>query len=716
MTAAASIAQILNPASAQAFLDMLDACHLPISDITPSHWYEQNMTMPEGSAFPGAFNYNITPYWREVVDCFDKNHPAKTISIMGGAQIGKSAGVLMPLIGYSIKNNPGRMLFLTGHSDLSDEAMDNIDFMLLNTGLSPIVGTQVIRKKNNRSGDTLKVKEFPGGHLRMGSVTNDNLLRQRDVMIIIVDDFDAAKRSSKSAGSKKVLVEQRQAMFEHKRKTCYVSSPQIKGDSNIHEVFLLGDQRYYHVPCPNCGTMIILQWSTPFIGQTNPNSHPLKAVPAVENQSADSPLGAGGEGAGIYYQVNSVNQVIPSSVGYVCQHCAGFFNESHKYEMNLNGRWTPTAQPVEQNHYSYQLSSLYGPPGAFNWVKYAQVHANANPSGQAQKLSEQQSFENIVLGLPYEIPAEAPQGNQLQNNCRNYSPGTVPETLSIRDGNGAILLLTCAADLNGTEDDARLDYEVLAWSSTGASYSITHGSIGTFIPMEGSKKYKADREHFTYRHGAHNSVWPLFDQVLNTVFNFDTQRTGGGGPRRMKVALTALDTGHYTTNAYAYIDKTNHNVVGVKGDKDNQYRKYGIDTPKFHPAKERNKLFILESNQIKDELASHMQLKWDPGNQLTQPHYFMNYPQPQDGLYLYPTFFKHYEAEERQTEIKDGQGIASRWQKKASNLQNHFWDVRCYNIAARDIFTYLMFKELKQPDPHRRTWPDYAALINPSKP
>jgi len=42
--------------------------------------------------------------------------------------------------------------------------------------------------------------------------------------------------------------------------------------------------------------------------------------------------------------------------------------------------------------------------------------------------------------------------------------------------------------MNGTEQDARMDYEVVAWSESGATYSIKHGSIGTFIPREGAKK------------------------------------------------------------------------------------------------------------------------------------------------------------------------------------------------------------------------------------
>ena len=75
---------------------------------------------------------------------------------------------------------------------------------------------------------------------------------------------------------------------------------------------------------------------------------------------------------------------------------------------------------------------------------------------------------------------------------------TIPEKLSVKDGNGQVVLITLASDLNGKMDDARLDYEVVAWTESGANYSIDHGSIGTFIPNQTQRqKDKDDREHWT---------------------------------------------------------------------------------------------------------------------------------------------------------------------------------------------------------------------------
>jgi phage terminase large subunit GpA-like protein len=654
--------------------EILDSTKIHISTLKPSEWYEQNMIMPRGSAFPGPFSFNLTPYWREPLDCAAKDHPAKEISIMKGAQLGGTAAVLNPVVGYTIAQNPGNIMFLTGHSDLSKAAVLKIDQMIDNCGLRALIRPNVLRAKNMRTGDTDKSKEFAGGDFKSGSVTNHNLLRQHDVMIMIVDDYDAAPGQSKEAGSTRELVQKRTSAFAHKKKIFWVSSPQLKGTSNIEAVFMRGDQRYYNVPCPCCGSQIVLKWSV-----------------AVNDK----------ETAGIFWKLDQHGNLDRKSVGYVCQSCAGFFDDSHKYEMNMAGCWVPTAIPKEEDHYSYQISSLYAPPGMDNWAFYVQQFLEANPPGSKRLERKVQTFLNVVMGETYEQEGEAPKANELQKNIRPYDVGIIPEKLSIRDGNGKIVLLTCASDLNGVVDDARLDFEVLAWSESGACYSVLHGSIGTFVPREGEKKFKEDRERWTYEHHQARSVWPELEKRIGQAWPTDTGR-------RMKIFITGVDTGHYTNYAYAYIDSSAFHVVGLKGKDVDKYVRFGADLSSFKIAKERPNLYLVEVNQLKDDLADFIKLKFDPGNDEKQPANFMNFPTPALGLYLFNNYFSHFEAEHKVTESKEGEAIAARWVKKTSVSQNHFWDVRVYNMVLRDIMVYMMGKEFDVKNP---TWQDYVELL-----
>jgi phage terminase large subunit GpA-like protein len=596
-----------------------------------------------------------------------------------------STGVIEAGIGWIISENPGNTLFLTGHAELAEEAMNSkIDQMIDSTGLRPMIRPNVMRAKNMRTGDTQKSKEFPGGSLTAGHAGNHKLLRQRSVRYGFIDDFDAAKSSSKESGSTTRMIQQRFAAYSDKMKLYYISTPELKQISNIEPVFLKGDQRYYFIPCPCCGDFINLKW-----------------VANIEGNEKEK--------AGITWKADERGRLIAGTVGYICQSCAGFFTDHNKYDLNLMGRWQPTAAAIEEGFYSYHINSLYAPPGMYDWAYYVKQYIEACPEGEKRKEDLYKTFVNLCLGETYEETGEAPKANELQKNVRDYSIQTIPEKLSIADGNGEIVLLTCACDLNGKVDDARIDYEVVAWAESGSSYSVMHGSIGTFVPREGEKKKKEDRERLTYEFNKRNpegkniSVWPLLSEVIDKIYETDTNR-------KMKIMISGVDCGFHSIYAYAYIDGSpgQRMIVGLKGKDEEKFIRFGVDLPYFKPAKERANLYLVEVNNVKDDLADYIKLQWDEGNDERQPPGFMNFPIPSGGLYLFKNFFSHYEAEHRIVENKEGQGIAAKWVKKNTNVQNHFFDVRVYNLALKDILINKLGKEVKEKN---FTWGDYVAAI-----
>lgn len=671
------------------FVEILDASKFLISESKPSEWAELNRMMgSDETSVPGQFRYDYTPYLKEPVDCLSPNHPARIVAVMKGGQIGFSTGVIESGIGWIIAQNPGNILFLSGHQELSEEAMNGkIDKMIDSCGLRHLIKPSVLRKRNQRTGDTSKSKEFPGGSLVAGSASNHKLLRQRSVRYGFIDDFDGAKKSSTQSGNTRTLIQQRFAAYYDKMKLFFISTPETKENSNIEPVYLLGDQRRFMIPCPCCGEYIPLFWEVP-----------------VEHK--DNEVG------GITWKLDENNKLIAGTVQYVCQKCGDPFDDSQKSKLLSQGYWQATAEASEVGYYSYHISCLYAPPGMYDWEYYVRQYLEANPPGEKRKEDLHKTFVNVCLGETYSQDGESPEAKLLQRNIRNYDMGVVPEKLSLADGNGRIVILTCACDLNGTEDDARLDYEIVAWSETEASYSVTHGSIGTFIPRENSMAVKQDRERWTYNPHKPHSVWLELEKIIGSIYMTDTanplpeDRFNIG--RKMKVVLTGVDTGHYTDYAYYFIDNSNNHVVGVRGDKESKQRKYDADTSSFKPAKERAMLFLVDVNFVKDQLAEAMKLKWDPTQAIKQPPNFMNYPLPSQGRYLYNNFFAHYEAEHKvHQESKTGE-ISYRWVKKSSNAQNHFFDVRVYNIALKDIITEMVTKEFKI---KKGTWGDLCSII-----
>jgi len=643
-------------------IELLNSHNHLLTRLLPSEWTEMHRTMStDQSPFPGKFSYDRTPYLIEPVNCLSPDNDARIISVMKGAQIGFSTGVIESGIGYIISQQPGNIMFLTGHGDLSEEAVTGkIDPMIDSCGLRPLIRPNALRKRNSRTGDTSKSKEFPGGKLIAGSATNHKLLRQRSIQYGFIDDFDAAPKSSKESGDTRTMIEGRFAAYLLKMKLYYISTPEVKQTSNIEPVYLLGDQRKYHVPCPCCGDFIYLDWKI-----------------KVDDK----------EVGGITWKVDDHGRLIDGSVGYVCQSCSGFFNDQKKYEMNLAGIWKPTAEPSEPGMRSYHIPSLYAPPGMYDWEHYVRKWIGMHPKNGSVNLQEKKAFYNTVLGRTWEERGETPKANKLQLNQRNYEIGVIPSALSVKDGNGQVVLITCGCDLNGKEDDARLDYEITAWTENGSSYSVQHGSIGTFVPREGNGG--VDRERFTYRMGYKNSVWPLFEEILKTPLQTDEGET-------MPILFTGVDCGFHTQYAYAFIDGTPVTCVGLKGKGVDKSRRIDADTLSFKPAKERNNLYLVEVNQIKDELAQRMKLVWDERDEIGQPYGFMNFPDSGKGLYGFKNFFSHFESEQRTIE-SDSQGKETSilWKKTHPTAQNHLWDCHVYNMALKDIAMVVMCKDSK---------------------
>lgn len=652
--------------------EIFNAALFQLSDILPSEWAEKYRVMTsEVSNQQGQFSFRNAPYALKIINTFSQSHPARVIVVMKGAQIGFSTSFIENAIGYIIAESPGNILFLVGHDDLVEKAMAKVDNMLSSTGLrdSGVIRSNANRAKNNKSGDKDRSKEFAGGSLTLGP-TNHKSLRQASYKYGFIDDFEAMKSSSKESGDTVALIKQRFASFATTYKLSFISTPEVLDTSNIKPEYDKGDQQKYHIPCPCCNELIVLEWET-----------------ECEKE--------GVEKAGITWQLNEHGQLIEDSVGYVCQKCGGFFDESHKsdflvpVEMGGKADWIATnPNPIDPDYISFHISALYAPPYMFGWKHYVKQFIEANPIGGERDEKKHQTFMNLVLGLPYSIQTKSTDARKLQANIRNYSINTIPEKLSIEHGNGDIILVTIGADMNGLEDDARIDYEIVAWSSNGSRYSIDQGSIGTFIPGEGSLpiNQRSDRKKWTYRFGLENSVWPVLDEIATQKFKKDSNG------REINIQSGCLDTGYFTTDyAYPYIVGSAFPWYGVKGDK---AQELGIaenaDYRPFMLSKERNDLWILNVNLYKDRLATDMGKSWSELIGAKQPAGMLNFPMPESGKYLYTSYFEHFEAEHK---IADKGRFV--WKKKSPKHQNHFWDCHIYNMAAKDIVVYEVLKSLK---------------------
>jgi phage terminase large subunit GpA-like protein len=670
-------------------LDIIQSANVQLSDIKPSEWVESNVVM--GQPRPGPYRYNYTPYCREIINRLHGSDPARWIAVMKGLQIGISAGVIIPGMGWIIKESPANTYFTVGAPDLVDKSVEKLDLMIDNAGLRNYIKPQVKRNRMNKSGDTNTKKDFSGGFINITTPNNHKEWRDVSLKYGFIDDFEAAKTASKESGSTRKLIEGRFAAYKDTHKIFYISTPERKSTSNIEPAYLLGDQRKYLIPCPCCGAFIELRWNIPEgIGTIWQDAMP--------------------EGAGVVWKLDGKNQLIESSVGYVCQECGGFFKDNDKQRLLNEGYWQPTAEPKRRGFYSYHISSLYAPAGMYDWKHYVLNYLEACPPGQPRNEMEYMTFLNTCLGVTYEGEAEQPKATQISGNTRRYRIGSIPEKQSIADGNGRIVLVTMGSDMNGTEDDARLDWEVVAWAETGASYSVAHGSIGTFIPRENTRVEKTDREKWTYQHGKPNSVWSELDKIMRHAWPSDTTPT-----TYYKINMPAIDCGHLSELIWPYIDWTigrypENPCVGVRGNKEEKYKIEGTNVKLYEVGKSRNDVYYLQVGHFKDMLSNYMKLQWKEGEG-PQPPNFMNFPRPDEGLYEFDNYFSHYEAEERKI-VEDAKGgRLFRWVKRNSAVQNHLFDCRIYAMAMKEIIVAELGKKVKPKDQEGFTWADFVTYV-----
>ena len=163
---------------------------------------------------------------------------------------------------------------------------------------------------------------------------------------------------------------------------------------------------------------------------------------------------------------------------------------------------------------------------------------------------------------------------------------------------------------------------------------VTHGSIGSYM---GRKSKKDDqREVMSYRNDVSNSVWSRFyNEVVNRQYITEDNK-------KMDISISAIDTGYQTNFGYTFIDNTDY-VIGVKGQEDSKFARFDDNAVIFKQSVNRDNLYILQSNKLKDQLSDRINLTW-PDKEQNQPHGFLNFPQPSEGKFTME-FFRHYSGE-----------------------------------------------------------------------
>lgn len=224
--------------------------------LTISQWADcERRLSAESSAEPGKWNTDRAPYQREIMDAIN-NAECEEIVIMSSAQVGKTE-LILNIIGYFIDYDPAPILVVNPTIEMAQTfSKDRLAPMIRDT---PALNGKVKDSRSRDSGNTILHKSFPGGHITMAGANSAASLASRPVRIVLMDETDRYPASAGTEGNPIKLAEKRTTAFWN-RKKIKVSTPTIKGESQIEKEFESGSMEEWNVPCPCCGKYQPYEW------------------------------------------------------------------------------------------------------------------------------------------------------------------------------------------------------------------------------------------------------------------------------------------------------------------------------------------------------------------------------------------------------------------------------------------------------------------------
>jgi terminase, large subunit len=615
----------------------------------PSEYIESVRYMPkELTPKPGYYDYDYTPYLREIVDCLSPMSPVREIVVMKPAQIGYTTGALEAALAYHIGSVPTPQLYVSADKELVTTGMKTkVERMLDNCGLREKIFSQSDIGNKRKTGDTQTEKEYPGGFLHAIGARNPGKLRSMSYPVILFDELDGFPDRLGDEGDPVDLARNRTMAFARKRKILYGSTPLVLQTSKINKLFLSGDQRYFNIPCKHCGQMISLEWH----------------LNEAQTQT--------GQKAGIMFEFLESGNIIPESVYYKTQCCGEKLYDHDKTIFLKQGEWIPTATPYYDGIRSYQINALYSPPGMFSWTDMVYEWANCWDviKNRVKDIEKYREFRNTKQGLPYEERGEAPRYERVVAHRRNYPSNTIINKMIIEETGGPVLLLTCACDV---QKDC-LFCHIIAWCKNGVNYTLDF------------RKLEGDTELLT------NEPWKLLEKIIeDEVWISDDKK-------EYRIRATEIDAGYRTDQVYNFCSQYTSGVFPSFG------RDYLQDGVTFRHAskstidKAGTLVYLVNTTKIKDRIAASFRRDWNTGE--LQPEWNPNFPDDfKDDL------FRHYESESKVAVYDKKTNKIQRIIWKADGSDNHLFDTTCYNhnilevIADNICRTELSLDYLSWPD------------------
>lgn len=391
---------------------------LPPPDIAVSDWAESNIYLRKGTT-PRPGPLRLEKYQREMLDVFGDPMVHEVVCVKP-TQIGWSV-ILNIIAGYIIDADPKPIMLVQPTSDnAKDYGRKRINPLIEDC---PALKARIKVARSRKGGNTLKLKEFPGGFLKMAGANVATDLRSDPVPVVLMDEVEAYPDDVNGEGEPMEVAANRTESFPDFKILKGSTPAKPKGMSRLEREWEKSDQRRFRVPCPFCHHEQVLWWRDP-----ETKEHRL------------------------VFDKDQEGRVIPASVRFVCAKCKAGVPERYKQQMLDGGRWVADhpGRPVV----GFWLNALYR-PWKEAWAALAQKWTEAQ--GDRERLKE---FITLQAAEFWEEEGTGMEPKGLLARCEPYE-ADVP---------AGVALLTMAVDVQ----DNRLEAKIKGWGAGLESWLIEH--------------------------------------------------------------------------------------------------------------------------------------------------------------------------------------------------------------------------------------------------
>jgi len=239
-----------------------------------------------------------------------------------GSNLGKTGGVMMNVLGYTIDEAPGGCLVSYKTQEQAEKFVRNTVNPTIQA--CPALLDRVAPAKSRDSANTVSYKKFPGGYVSFIGTESITGFRLNRAPVVMGDEIDSYEGKVGEEGDPVDLLLRRADGFPNSIKILS-STATTKGRSRIEKFYERSDQRKWFILCPSCGAEQLIRrgnirwpegkpeearWFCESCGDPHTDEQRRQAVKAGRWKPTAPFTGTRG------YWLNGFNSLMPCNPGY----------------------------------------------------------------------------------------------------------------------------------------------------------------------------------------------------------------------------------------------------------------------------------------------------------------------------------------------------------------------------------------------------------------